>query len=249
MRTSQRLRALPFGWIRRRRYECALASFLFLLCAAALPALASEREGVVPLGQARDYPHHLDQEDFSVGVKILSSADIKRLFASTLDDGYIVLELAIYPNDGKLVEVSEKQFILHDDDNRDYARAASAAEVARVLQKSNAKPEGRDLTVYPQVGIGYSTGDRYRRGGWQTSTGVGVAVEPQTPQASTDADRKTMETELQEKGLPRGTLAKPAAGYLYFPLRRRKMRQAKLSIEQRSADTAAATPLFRVDLY
>jgi hypothetical protein len=31
-------------------------------------------------------------------------------------------------------------------------------------------------------------------------------------------DRRVMETELTEKGLPEGSISKPVCGYLYFPI-------------------------------
>jgi hypothetical protein len=95
--------------------------------------------------------------------------------------------------------------------------------VASALQKT--APNQSDVTVYPTVGVGYESGPRTydpvtggtRGGGWRTAVGVGVGVGSTRP-ASTEPDRRTMETELSEKGLPEGAFSKPIAGYLYFPL-------------------------------
>jgi hypothetical protein len=40
----------------------------------------------------------------------------------------------------------------------------------------------------------------------------------------TEADRKTMETELRDKQLPPGEAKQPIAGYLYFPVPSKKMK-------------------------
>ena len=54
---------------------------------------------------------------------------------------------------------------------------------------------------------------------------VGVAIgisEPGAHSGSSERDRDTMQTELGEKGLPEGTASAPVAGYLYFPLIKKK---------------------------
>jgi hypothetical protein len=57
-----------------------------------------------------------------------------------------------------------------------------------------------------------------------TSAGVGVGVGGQRPPqpGSTEADRRTMELELSEKGLPEGNTASPVSGYLYFTVPKKK---------------------------
>jgi hypothetical protein len=107
----------------------------------------------------------------------------------------------------------------------------------RLQRASEPKPDGHDVVVVPTAGVGYQTGGidpvtgAPRRGGVVTSTGVGVGVGgPQDPKAgSTDADRRTMELELREKGLPEGNTAHAVSGYLYFSQPQRK--NAKYQLE------------------
>jgi hypothetical protein len=219
-----------------------------LLCAAVV-AWAGEKPGVIPLAQPGEYPYHLERDDFSLGVKVLSRGDVEKLFASDLNRSYVVLEVAVYPAKGGVVKLSEGQFLLRRDQSSDYARAAQPADVARVLQKGNAKRGGRDVTLYPQVGVGYSSGGPYYNGGWHTSAGVGVGIGSSEPEASTDADRKTMETELTEKGLPVGTSDKPVAGYLYFPLSVVDPVRARLMLDFVADDTLAGAAAARINLY
>ena len=54
--------------------------------------------------------------------------------------------------------------------------------------------------------------------------GIGGGPNP----ASTDKDRVVMETELGEKGLPEGTTPTPVAGYVYFPIARKKNARLEL---------------------
>ena len=221
---------------------------LALLCATAGVAGAGE-PGVIPLGQAGEYPYHLERADFSLGAKLLSRGEIERLFASDLNRGHVVVEVAVYPAQSGVVKVSEGQFFLRQDPSRDYARAAKPADAARVLQRSNAKRGGRDVTLYPHVGVGYSSGGPYHNRGWHTSAGVGVGIGDSEPEASTDDDRKTMETELTEKSLPAGTFDKPVAGYLYFPLTVVDPTGARLKLDFISDETLAGAPVARLSLY
>jgi hypothetical protein len=216
---------------------------------AAAVAWAGEKPGVIPLAQPAEYPYHLERNDFSLGVKVLTRGEVEKLFASDLNRGYVVLEVAVYPAQGGVVKLSEGQFLLRRDQSRDYARAAKPADAAGVLQKANAKSGGRDVTLYPQVGVGYSSGGPYYNGGWHTSAGVGVGIGSTEPEASTDADRKTMETELTEKGLPVGTFDKPVAGYLYFPLSVVDPARARLMLDFVADDSVAGAAAARIDLY
>jgi hypothetical protein len=223
---------------------------LALLCMAAAVAWAGEKPGVIPLANPGEYPYHLERDDFSLGVKVLTRGQVEKLFASDLNRGYVVLEVAVYPAQGGVVKLSEGQFLLRRDQSSDYARATKPADAARVLQKSNAKRGGRDVTLYPEIGVGYSSGGGpYYNRGWHTSAGVGVGIGSSEPEASTDADRKTMETELTEKGLPVGTSDKAVAGYLYFPLSVVDPARARLMLDFVSDDTVAGAEAARLDLY
>jgi len=70
-------------------------------------------------------------------------------------------------------------------------------------------------TVYDPVTGG-------QRGGG-LSTGASVGVGTGRPQSGTsEQDRRAMEMELSEKGLPEGKASKPVSGYLYFPVSGKK---------------------------
>ena len=228
----------------RPRQTGRSASVAALTCMLALGLMAEDRAGIVPLENAGKYPQQAEREDFILGVKVLGAKDVERLFASDLNKHYIVVEVAIYPREGRLAEVSADQFLLYEEASSESARAAAPRDAARILQQANTKRGGgRDVVLYPSVGVGYSTGGPYDRGGVSTSVGVGVGVGgPGGSGADTPDDRDAMEAELSEKGLPSGEFAKPVAGYLYFPLKPRKPAEAKLSLEQLPDGAAKAWP-------
>jgi hypothetical protein len=226
-----------------------MASAAALACVLGLGLMAADRAGIVPLESANAYPRQAERDSFTLGAKILSAEDVRRLFASDLNKRYVVVEVAVYPREGQLVNVSADQFVLYEEVSSESARAAAPRDAARILQQTNAKRGGRDIVLYPQMGVGYSSGGPYRRGGVDTSVGVGVGVGgPGEPEADTPEDRDAMEAELSEKGLPSGDFAKPVAGYLYFPLKLRKPAEATLTLEQWPDSAAKAWPRLPLDL-
>ena len=116
---------------------------------------------------------------------------------------------------------------------KDIAAGPSSPEVvAGKLQKS-AQPNGNthDVEVSSSAEVRYQTGSIDpvtgvpRRGREvTTSAGVGVGVgSPQEPKpGSADAERRTLELKLCDKGLPEGDTASPVAGYIYFSLPQHK---------------------------
>lgn len=143
----------------------------------------------------------------------------------------------------------------------DIVRPAEPAVVARALQEKNAPKQAsrRTVDVYPTASIGYEsgtyndpvTGRRQRTSGVYSSAGVGVGIggignSPGSPSdASAERDRGAVEAELFDKSLPEGSISSPAAGYLYFPVPRKKLKGgAKLELQYvgQSSNVKLAVP-------
>jgi hypothetical protein len=196
-----------------------------------------------------DYPIQETTSRVTIAAEALTAQQVSNTFATDLNKGWIVVEVALYPK-ASPVQVEPSAFVLrvNHDGRRSVIRPASAETIAGVLQRKQAPPEPSDVTLYPSVGIGYGSGPGYygRGGGLTTAVGVGVGIGQAggaPPAASTPADRKTMELELNEKGVPAGTAKDPVAGYLYFPRPSGKLAGAKLELSYDMGDT-----LVRLDL-
>lgn len=182
-------------------------------------------QGTVPASRVDSYDVRIQANGYSLGARILTKDEIRKRFVSEVYRGHTVVELAIYPDDQKSVDVRRSDFTAAYNPSGEAFRAEKPAIVAAQLQKT--APVYREYTVVPEVGIGYETGSgtvydpntgTYREvGGWTTRTGVGVEVSEKRPGAS-DEDRKVMETELSDKELPEGLTENPVSGYLYFPV-------------------------------
>jgi hypothetical protein len=202
------------------------APAIFLLAAT---AFTSDQHVIPPRDSAAAYPVRAEPRMFSVGAELLTADQVHGSFSSELNRTYLVVEVGLFPSEE--IKVALLDFALVPRGSQTVLRPVQSKTVAAVLTKpaGNARrpPAPGDVTVYPNVGIGYESGTGYdpvtgrRRGGWVTSAGVGVGVGGQggqpNPPGSSDADHRTMETELTEKALPEGAITQPVAGYLYFP--------------------------------
>jgi hypothetical protein len=198
-----------------------------LFCAGTL-AMASSI-GTVPRSAATQYPAHATNDQVAIGASKLNEQEVRKTFTSNLNRCCIVVELAIFPAKDHPANISLGDFSLRTLNTENAVRPSGAKVVASSLQHKAGSD--RDVTVSASVGVGYEsgtytdpyTGRRQHASGVYTSTGVGVGVGgPGTQPGSTEADRTAMETELSEKGLPEGTTSAPVAGYLYFPIAKKK---------------------------
>src|SRR5207302_4720563 len=144
-------------------------------------ALLADGGGIRPRGSATDYPAHETAGGVTVAAAVIPPDQVKKLFATDLNaGGYIVIEVAIYPEAGNEIDVSSGDFLLRVGSNPAIVRNASACAIAAALQRKSTPPEIRrksDISVYPTATIGYESGtDSYgrRRSGVYTAAGVGV---------------------------------------------------------------------------
>ncbi len=183
--------------------------------------------GARPRGNAPDYPAHETIDHVTIAAALVPPAQVRRIFASDLNDGgYIVVEVALYPESGAVVDVSPGDFTLAGRTESSVVHPVSPQSIAGVLDRKNS-PRHRDTDV--TATIGYETGTDpitgQRRSG--IYTGVGVANGPAgTLGPPSGPDPWTMQQELEDRALPAGKIAKPVAGYLYFPKLSRKSKNS-----------------------
>jgi len=200
----------------------ALAGMIGIFSLAALAA----PKGTVPRGSFDRYALHAAQDGVGIGVVLLAPEQARKRFVSDVNRCCVVVEIALYPDKNKPLAITLNDFSISATGSETAAKPATAKVVAATLQKKAANT--RDVTVYPSVGVGYgsggydpATGTR-APGGTYTQVGAGVGIGGGQQSGATDKDLSAMETELSEKGLPEGTASAPVAGYVYFPITRKK---------------------------
>jgi hypothetical protein len=217
---------------------------LACLCLTSGLLLAGDGNGIRPRGTAADYPAHESAGGTTIAGAVIPPDQCRRMFSADLDHaGYIVIEIAIYPENNREVDLSSNDFMLRIGSESDASRAVSARTLAATLfKKDNRQPKvGPPIDVATSSTIGWENGrdpiTGQRRNGVYTGGGVGVGTgtgrgypdDPQRP-PSTGRDRATVEQELLDKALPEGPTRRAVAGYLYFPKPSKKTKNASYEI-------------------
>ncbi|HWR54070.1 MAG TPA: hypothetical protein VN428_23370 [Bryobacteraceae bacterium] len=196
---------------------------VWIFVAACTAMFAAAKDGISPRASVSDYPAKAGQGTVEIGAALLSPAQVAGAFSTDLNRGYVVVEAGVFPKAGTTLDLGPGDFMLRIAGTSTAFRPAGPKAIAGTLQRAASKD--RDITVNPSVGVGYESGGGYgpygtRSGGWSTGAGVGVGIGSPGPQpGSTDADRRTMETELAEQQIPEKVITGPVAGYLYFPVK------------------------------
>ena len=212
-------------------------AILTLACGSGLKA---DGPAIRPHPDGHTYPASASIPHGLVAAAALSARDVKNAFATDLNKGYLVFEVAFYPNASGELKISPADFVLKLSQQDDTIRPAEPSVVARNLQEKYAPKQasGRTVDIYPVASVGYDRGtyndgsgpnsSNSRYSGWHTTVGVGIGVggpgSAYPSGRSSDRDRGTMEAELFDKSLPEGPITQPTAGYLYFPAPKTKQK-------------------------
>ena len=205
---------------------------------AAALMLATDHSGVRPRGAAKDYPAYDSADGITVAAAVVPAGKVQhQISREMVKAGYIVLEIAVYPDPGKNVVVSADDFLMTVGLNPDVARAEPPAVVAASIESDKRmKPpqiparvqvHGEQTTGGSIGGRDPATGRRYP-GGVYTESSVGVGIgepkvgDPSHPDPGLGGTAQqgipsSVYDRLAEKALPEGRTAKALAGYVYFP--------------------------------
>ncbi len=217
-----------------------LAKWLVVGLIGATAFASDAPRGTVPRAAADKYGAHAEENGFAIGASLLSASEVRKAFGTDVDRCCVVVEVALYPQKDGLVQVTLNDFALRIA-GKDIATKPSGADVVagKLQRPSEPKTDRPDVIITQTSEIGYQTGGidpvtgQRRPGGVYTGAGAGVGVgiggSRDSKPASTEPDRRTLELELREKGLPEGNTATPVSGYLYFSLPPKK--NAKYQLE------------------
>jgi len=189
---------------------------------------ASDIYGKEARAEAARYPANAQQTQLSIGAQWLTAEQIRQAFSTELHRSVLVVEVAVYPEKGKSIDVSRSAFAIRLAGSDKASKPLHPVAAAQTAERRSG--EGLETDVYQQVGIGYergrvsdpATGKERKESAVYTSTGTGVGIGTRGGPARTERDREVMERELTGKGLPEGTVSRPVAGYLYFPISEKK---------------------------
>ncbi len=201
-----------------------------IFCLAAVSGLllaAGDETGVRPRPSPSDYPAHAVAGGVTVAAAVVPKDQVSKLFATDLNrDGYLVMEVAIFPEKGSEVQLANRDFLVATGSDGTTMRPATPDAIAARYDRKHKPPDparAGNIQVYNTADIGYESGtyNGQRQHGVYTGTGVGVGVGGPGPMAAPPAasgpDGYEIRSELEGKSLPEGRMDHAVAGFLYFP--------------------------------
>jgi len=216
------------------------------LCICSLALCADT--GITPRASSSDYPVHESAKTVTIAAAIVPPDQVKKMFSAAISDQYVVIEVAVYPQDGHTFNIDSHDFAL---------RVAGRLTQAEKPRDVAPWPEKRGPAANSPVDVTTETGVVYsrssdpingRRQGVGTYSGVGVSnyPRPQDPQQNPSGSGRDphVEEKVLDKALPEGETTKAVAGYLYFPQYTKKKKTDAVELEY-SKDDVSLNLLFR----
>jgi len=217
--------------------KCLAIALICMTC-----SFAQTHRGTVPRSAATDYAAHASQDNVQIGASLLTHKDLKKIFATDVNQCCLVVEVAFYPgkdpkdNKDQFVKISLDDFMLREAGMEIGTRPSTPDVLAARLE---VRPTPPDREHRPGVTTGSDIGyerttqqngpERSTSGGvvQRSSVGVGIPIgggeRSRLPESrSTEGNRRAIEAELTEKALPEITAWEPVAGYLYFSVPKKK---------------------------
>ena len=188
---------------------------------AVLLAYAGESAGVIPQDSSR-YQAHRDTDDTTIAASLLPPDRTGKLFTSDVGKRYIVVEVAVYPKPGHKVDIHLLDFELKSASG-EKSRPANPEEVAAIWRQTKPQLPNRVQDV-AQGGAAYGSAVNPATGraehAWGTYAGEGMGYP--LPVYSGGPGANALEAKIRSLALPKGLTDHATAGYLYFPISKRR---------------------------
>ncbi len=184
---------------------------------AATLALAQYSAGIDPRPNAADYPAHAGNDVVFLGAQFVSSSDQRKILGKDWSGGYLVVEVALYPEPGQQLTVAPRDFMLRAGAE---SIAPVDAEVLAPYPRSHSGPVSAPSKVHTQTieTVGVATGPYGRKTVYTgTETQVGIGNYPDPGMGTAPDPKFEIRRALIDKALPDLKTSRPVAGYLYFP--------------------------------
>ncbi|MGZ4854231.1 MAG: hypothetical protein ACXVKH_03325, partial [Candidatus Angelobacter sp.] len=97
--------------------------------------------GTVPRSAATDYAAHASQENIQVGASLLTHKELKKIFATDVNQCCLVVEVAFYPPRDNFVKISLDDFMLREAGMELGTRPSSPEVLAARLEIQPVRPD------------------------------------------------------------------------------------------------------------
>lgn len=102
--------------------------------------LCGASPGICPRADATSYPVHQQGGEFAIGASLIPAGQVKKMFKPDLgSEGYVVIEVGVFPGPGKELDLYPTDFTLSVGDKSAALRPVSAGHNCRRCRRQ----EGR----------------------------------------------------------------------------------------------------------
>jgi hypothetical protein len=200
----------------------------FRLATVCLAGLASAGgTGVSPKPKPTDYPVHDSAKTAILAAAIVPQDQVKNLFSSAMAKNYVVVEVAIYPEDNRTFNVDLIDFELNTGDQ--FVRASEPGDLGTIWSSAKGPSIGNggpNVTTETGVIVARETDPITGRPRTNVGTYEGVAVSnyprPDNPPPPPSPKQSDIDAKILRMALRVGPTKDPIAGYLFFRHQRRK---------------------------
>jgi hypothetical protein len=213
---------------------------IVLTCLLAGAVFAADA-GVPPRLTPKDYAAQGHAGAAKIAASIIPANQVSRMFSPDISKDYIVVEVAIYPENGVPFDVESPDFALRV--GQRIGRADLPWDVAR-WPDSRPPIRRSPVDVTTEVGIVHESDNDSvygRQHGTATYTGVAVSTPghdnlplPPDPRA----DPRVISDKLQRMALPEGDTKAAIAGYVYFPQYAKHKKSDEIELKYAKDDVA-----------
>jgi hypothetical protein len=205
-----------------------------LICMSS--SIAQTHRGTVARSAATDYAAYASQESVQIGASLLTHKELKKIFATDVNQCCLVVEVAFYPAKDNFVKISLDDFMLREAGMELGTKPSTPDVLSARLEIQPVTPDREHrpgVTSSSDIGYERTTQqngpERSTSGGvvQRSSVGIGVPIGggggSRLPESrNAEGNRRAIEAELTEKALPETTAWEPVAGYLYFSVPKKK---------------------------
>jgi hypothetical protein len=200
---------------------------------------AAGESGLQPRPSSSDYPVSKTAKEAAIGALLAPGDQVKKILPDEISRKYVVVEVAIFPQDGSDVDVTSLDFALKFGPD-DIRYPSTPHDVAGVWKEKQPSLPSHGPEVHGETGVTYGSGNdpvNGRTRGWSTYEGVAVSNGHPSDAPAVDAppppppyDPYVVEARAKEKALPEGQTSRAVAGYLYFPRSTKKRKNTPLEL-------------------
>jgi hypothetical protein len=216
--------------------KCLAIALICISSVCMSSSIAQTHRGTVPRSAATDYAAHASQENIQVGASLLTHKELKKIFATDVNQCCLVVEVSFYPAKDNFVKISLDDFMLREAGMELGVKPSTPDVLSARLEVQPVAPDREHRPgVSSSSDIGYERTtqrngpERSTSGGvvQRSSVGIGVPIGgsggSRLPEGrNAEGNRRAIEAELTEKALPEITAWDPVAGYLYFSVPKKK---------------------------